>query len=149
MSVICCGVKYSKNDPKTYWCIETDLLKPVQKKYVNNDRVVREVVDSYTCKKCGCLIVIVTRYGVLRGRKKLLEKEKFTGVKAFEYLETTAKVREPQPMSCPLQPVPFSKYIDFRYGKVLDSETQRARYLNEQDWASNEKIKAICKVTKL
>lgn len=145
MSIVCCGVKYSKNDPETYWCIDTDLNKPVQKKYVGSDRVVKEVVDSYTCKKCGCLIVTVTRYGVLRGKRKLLERERLSGLMATDYLEATAKVRERQPLSCPMQSVPYAKYVDFRYGKVIDSTTQRPRFLNEQDWAG-EKMKKECKV---
>lgn len=143
-AVICCGVKYSKNDPETYWCIDTDINKPIQKKYVGSDRVVKEVVDSYTCKKCGCLIVTVTRYGVLRGHRKILEREKLTGYEATDYLEATAKVRERQPLACPMQSVPFSKHVDFKYGKVLNSTTQRPRFLNEQDWAG-EKIVNECR----
>lgn len=149
MFIVCCGVKYSKNDPETYWCIDTDINKPIQKKFVGSDRVVKEVVDSYTCKKCGCLIVTVTRYGTLRGRRKLLERERLSGSEAWEYLEATAKVRERQPLSCPIQSVPFSKHIDFKYGKVIDSKTQRARYLNESDWASDKKIVSVCKTYKI
>ena len=142
MPIVCCGVKYSKNDPETYWAIDTDINKPIQKKYVGSDRVVKEVVDSYTCIKCGCLIVTVTRYGLLRGHKKILEKEILKGTAATDYLQATAKVRERQPLSCPIQSVPFSKYIDYQYGKVLSPTTQRARYLNEQDWASKDVIKS-------
>lgn len=145
MSFICCGIKYSKNDPDTYWCIDTDINKPVQKKYVGNDRVVKEVVDSLTCKKNGCLKVKITRYGILRGRKKILEVESLSGRNAFDYLEATANVRERQPLACPMQSVPFSKYIDYCYGKVLSPTTQRARYLNEQDWASKDVIKTPVK----
>lgn len=31
MSILCCGVKYSKNDADTYWCFDTDIIKPVTK----------------------------------------------------------------------------------------------------------------------
>lgn len=148
MSFVCCGVKYSKNDPETYWCIDTDINKPVQKKYVGNDRVIKEVIDSLTCKKNGCLKVKIFRYGKLRGKKKLLETECLSGAEAFNYLEATASVRERQPLSCPIQSVPFSKHIDFKYGKVLNSITQRARYLNEQDWADDKKIVNECKTIK-
>ncbi len=144
MSIVCCGVKYSKNDPETYWCIDTDVNRPIQKKYVGSDRVIKEIVDSYTCKKCGGLIVTITRYGTLRGRKKLLERERLSGIEATNYLTATANVRERQPLSCPIQSVPYSKYVDFRYGKIIDSTTQRPRYLNECDWAG-DKIKNECK----
>lgn len=146
MSFVCCGVKYSKNDPETYWCIDTDINKPVQKKYVGNDRVIKEVVDSLTCKKNGCLKVNITRYGKFRGKRKLLEIERLSGEASAKYLQETADVRERQPLSCPMQNVPFSKYIDFKYGKVLDSTTQRARYLNETDWADEKKYKSECRI---
>ena len=144
MSFLCCGVKYSKNDIETYWCIETDITNPIQKKYVGNDRVFKEVVDTLTCKKNGCLKVNITRYGKIKGRKKILEVEKLSGKKAFEYLSETANVRISQPQICPMQKVPIKKKNDFKYGQVIDSTTQRARYLNEQDWASKEKIKSEC-----
>lgn len=145
VSFVCCGIKYSKNDIETYWCIDTDINKPVQKKFVGNNRVVREVVDSLTCKKNGCLKVKIFRYGIFRGKRKLLETECLSGLKASEYLQATEKVRIRQPLACPIQSVPYSKYIDYAYGKVLDSTTQRARYLNEQDWASKDKIKSECR----
>lgn len=148
MAFVCCGVKYSKNDPETYWCIDTDINKSVQKKYVGSDRVIKEVIDSLTCKKNGCLKVKIFRYGKFRGKNKLLETECLSGDEAFNYLEDTANVRERQPLSCPIQSVPFSKHIDFKYGKVLNSTTQRARYLNEQDWADDKKIVNECKIIK-
>ena len=117
-----------------------------KKKYVGNDRVIKEVVDSLTCKKNGCLKVNITRYGKFRGKRKLLEIERLSGEAAAKYLQETADVRERQPLSCPMQNVPFSKYIDFKYGKVLDSTTQRARYLNETDWADEKKYKSECRI---
>ena len=84
----------------------------------------------------------------LSGKRKLLERERLSGLMATDYLEATAKVRERQPLSCPMQSVPYAKYVDFRYGKVLDSTTQRPRFLNEQDWAG-EKIKNKCKTYKI
>ena len=145
MSFLCCGVKYSKNDPETYWCIETDINKPVQKKYVENHRVIKEIVDILTCKKNGCLKVKISRYGTFKGKKKLLEVENLSSKKAAIYIQETFNVRQRQPIVCPIQNVPIRKNNDFKYGKVIDSETQRARYLSEQDWASDYKIKCNVK----
>lgn len=138
MSIVCCGVKYSKSDPETYWCFDTDILKPIQKKYVGNDRVHKEVVDSLTCKKCGCLIVTITRYGKFKGHKKRLEIEKLKGLDAVEYLNKTSEFRVRQPLTCPIQGVPFSRNIDICYGKVIAPDKQRPRYVNEQDWGGKE-----------
>lgn len=149
MSFICCGVKYSKNDPETYWCIETDINKPIQKKYVENHRVIKEVVDSLTCKKNGCLKVKISRYGILKGKKKLLEEENLSGKKATAYLQETINVRQRQPVICPMQNVPMKKKNDFKYGKVIDSTTQRIRYLNEQGWADKDKIKSSIRIYSL
>lgn len=146
MSFLCCGVKYSKNDPETYWCIDTDINKPVQKKFIGNERVVKEIVDSLTCKKNGCLKVQIRRYGNLRGKNKLLEIEELSGKKAFNYLEQTSKIRQRQPLNCPVQKIPYAKHIDFVYGKVVDATTQRKRYLNETDWADDKLINAPVKI---
>jgi len=140
LSIICCGIKYSKNDIETYWCIDTDINKPVQKKYVGNNKVVKEVVESYTCKKCGSFVLRILRYSNFKNKKRLVEQERLSGIDAVKYLEATRNVRQRQPQYFPYDKEIYCKTIPFVYGKFIDSETQRARYLNEAGWASEEKI---------
>lgn len=140
MPFLCCGVKYSKNDPDTYWCIDTDILKTPTKKNVDNHRIVKEVVETLTCKKNGCTKIQVSRYYSFKGKMHRAELEELKGMKAQEYLQRTSNVRIRQPQKCPMVSIPSSSKNDFVYGKVIDSETQGIRYLNEQGWASAEKI---------
>lgn len=140
MSFYCCGLKYSKNDPETYWCIDTYLNKIIQKKYIEKKKVLKEVVDCLTCKKNGCIKIQIFRYGTEKGKNILLEKEELSGKKASKYLADTISIREKQNQICPTKTVPIRKNNDFKYGKVLNSTTQRIRFLNEQGWAEKEKI---------
>lgn len=146
MCFVCCGVKYSKNNPDTYWCIDTYLNKPVQKKSINNQKVIKEVVEALTCKKNGCIQVRITRYGKFRGFNKLLEIENLCGQNAVDYLQKTIKIRDKQPVTCPVKSIPYSRHIDLCYGKVINSTTQKARYLNEQGWADDKKIRNACRI---
>ena len=146
MPFLCCGVKYSKNDLNTYWCIDTYILNTPSKKLVNNRRVVKEVVDVLTCKKNGCVKIQISRYGQVKGIKKRLELEELKGKMAQEYLELTSKIRIKQPVKVPAVNIPITSRNDFVYGKTIDGFTQRIRYLNEQGWASNEKIISKVKV---
>ena len=111
MSFLCCGVKYSKNDPETYWCIDT---------YLINKRTGKEIVDVLTCKKNGCLKVQISKYDK---NKKLIEKQELKGNKAEKYLADTVKIRVKQPLICPIQKVAARTKNDFKYGKVIDSTT--------------------------
>lgn len=140
MSFLCCGVKYSKNDPETYWCIDTDLIKPALKKFVGNHKINYEIVETLTCKKNGCIKVQVHRYGLKKGKKTKFETMEYKGFRAVEYLEETSAFRQRQDTKCPNVNVPSSSKNDFVYGKVIDGTTQKIRYLNEQGFASDEKL---------
>lgn len=144
MPIICCGVKYSKNDPDTYWCFESWCNTTPAKKTVKNERVRHEHIDSIVCKKCGALVIQINRYSNFHGFKKLIEKERLTGKNAFDFLEKTKKTRVHVKNPYPIQNAPYAKNIDFVYGKVTSPITQRKRYLNEQGWADGEVIKNEC-----
>lgn len=163
MSFLCCGVKYTKSDIETYWCIETDIIKNFTKKRIDGCRVIKQIVETLVCKKCYCLKVHNKFFGrAANGKIKVLEVEKFqdnvrkidpdTGEEiilneATNFLTETEKIRIRQPQREPIPLIPFAKNIDLCYGKVLSSRTQRARYLNEQAWGhdSNE-IFSECKI---
>ena len=149
MSIVCCGVKYSKKDIDTYLCIESGINIPVQKKYVGNEKVSKEVVDNVICKKCGCNIVEISRFGKLRGNYKLLERERLSGIRAVEYLEETKEIRQRQRLSCPIKRVKYAKHIDLCYGKSISATKQRARYVNDLGWGSSEIYEAIPTCKKL
>ena len=143
MSFLCCGVKYSKNDPETYWCIDTDILEKPTKKTVKNIKVLKETVETLTCKKNGCTKIQIFRYGHYKGKLQLLERpEELKGKKAEEYLQMTSKIRIRQKQKAPLVNIPQASKNDFVYGKVINATTQRIRYLNEQGWASGELIES-------
>lgn len=148
MSFVCCGIKYSKNDPETYWCIETDIIKVFTKKKVKDERVFKEIVESLTCKKNGCLQVHVKHFGRLNGKYKILETEKLRGDEAVQFLIDTKDIRIRQPQVQPAKPPLVSKNIPPCYGKVLSAYTQRARYINEEDWGyKSEVMFSECKIT--
>lgn len=163
MSFLCCGVKYSKSDIETYWCIETDIIKDFTKKKIGESKVVKQIVETLLCKKCYCLKVHNKFFGrSANGKLKILEVERFqdnicsvdsqTGKEivrnaATDFLAKTEKIRIRQPQIEPIPFIPYAKNIDFCYGKILSSNSQRARYLNEQGWGHNsQEIFSECKI---
>ena len=151
MSFLCCGIKYSKKDPDTYSCIDTDIIKnQFTKKSVKGEKVVKEIVETLICKKHGCLQVHVKRFGRFKGKFKVLEIEKMKGDEAALFLMATESIRIRQPQIFPQKFIAVSKTIPPCYGKVLSANTQRARYINEQDWGfGSEVIYSECKTYKL
>ena len=135
MSIVCCGIKYSKSDPETYWCIDTDVIKKKNSKII---------VDTIACKKCGATIVSVTTYNL---NKKVIGRERFSGMKAIDFLQSTLKDRVRMPQHIPIKIIPYAKKLDFVYGKVISSTQQRPRYLNDQDWASDDCMYMKCTAT--
>lgn len=134
MRMICCGVVYSTQDPSTYWCIQKYIIKDLIKPFVGIDRVSREVVYTLLCKKNACTKLEILRYGT-SDEKHLLEREALSGKKAMSFLRKTAAIRVAQQQKCPVQVVPTSKRIPYVYGRAINSQTQRIRYLNEEGWA--------------
>lgn len=135
MPALCCGVFYSKKDINTYWCIDTDIIT-TPNEYVKEIKVNRCIVETYLCKKCGCTIVKVYKYGNKKGKQRLLETVRLSGDEAIEYLNNTTKLRKRQPQIIPLQKVHNAKKIPYIYGAVIGNEKQRPRYLNG-DWAGD------------
>lgn len=132
MPFLCCGVKYSKADPETYWCIETDLVKnyAFTKKNVNGDKVHKEVIETLVCKKHGCMQVHIKRYGKLKGRYKILEMEKLSGNEAALFLIETEKIRIRQLQICPVKSVPYAKRLPSVYLEIIkqNPDCDIARY---------------------
>lgn len=135
MSFLCCGRVYSKNDPETYQYIETDVIRDFTKKKIGKNTVVKQIVETLLCCKNGCTKVKNKYFGRgINGKLKILEVERLKGTEAINFLQETEGIRIRQPQKQPFPHIPFAKNIDLCYGKVTSSQSQRARYLNEQAW---------------
>lgn len=145
MKLYCCGLVYSTKDPQTYWCIRKDIIKNALKPFVEGKRIVKEVVYTLVCKKNGCTKVEIHSYADFE-ETHLINTETLSGKKALNFLKSTSRIRTPQPVKCPYQTVPLSKKVPYVYGKTIDGQTQRARYLTEEDWASRELIHSPVKI---
>lgn len=132
MAFLCCGLNYKKNDIETYWCIETYLMKPVQKKFVDDTRIFSEVVETCICKKCGCQHLLVKRFGrAANGKKKLVETERMTGETADLFLLEKKKYLQLQEQKCPLPLIASATSLPYVYGAVIAPDKQRATKMNK------------------
>lgn len=135
MSFLCCGVKYSKSDIETFYCIETDIIRNFTRAKVGQNKVVKQIVETLYCKKNGCVKLHNKFFGRNKnGKMKILSVERLNGEAAIQFLKDTESIRIRQPQKEPVVIVPQAKKLTICYGKVIDSETQRARYVNEMDW---------------
>ena len=128
---VCCGVLYSTNDPDTYWCIDTYIMKQPSIGVINGKKIAKEIVYTLICKKNGCLKLEIHRYYKENEKLKRMKPKYMIGEQAQKFLETTKDMRIKQPQCCPIQPQQYSKTIPWVYGKTVDGETQIARYLDE------------------
>lgn len=165
MSFLCCGVKYTKNNPETYWRIETDFIniqaikeKEISekafekspdklkcfkifaahsKKEIGEVKVFREVVESLTCKN-GCSQVKITRLGRPKGIKKILGVEHISHEEADLYLGAIEALglAVRQPQISPIILVPFANNIPVVFGKAISPTKQRkCYYMSKPLWA--------------
>lgn len=148
MKMICCGVVYDTSDPQTYWCIQKYIIKDSIKAFVGESPVAREVVYTLLCKKNGCMKLEVHRFATSE-EKNLLEIERLSGIKAMNFLKRTSAVRIVQPQKFPLQLLPTSNRVPYVYGKAINSQTQRARYINEEGWAPRDVVHCPIRTYKL
>lgn len=151
MSFICCGVIYSKKDPETFYCIETDIIRDFTKKEIGRTKVTKQIVETLYCKKNGCVKLHNKFFGRAKnGKLKILLCERLKGEEAIQFLKDTEKIRIRQPQKEPILSVPQAKKLTLCYGKFIDNETQRARYINEMGWGHNsENIHCECVVKKI
>ena len=131
MKIYCCGVKYSTDDPETYWCITEYRMTHPSLNIIGGKKVEKEVVYTLHCKKNGCLKLEIQRYYNDKGVLKILETRILKGIKAQKFLESTKNMRIRQPQCCPIQKVQSSKNIPWVYGKPIDKDKQVARYIDE------------------
>lgn len=151
MPFLCCGIKYSKNDIDTYYCIEIDIIKNFTRTKIGENRVTKQIVETLYCKKNGCVKLHNKFFGRNKnGKLKLLSVERLNGESAIQFLKETEHIRKRQPQAEPVKVIPQAKKIDMCYGKVIDGTTQRARYINELGWGYNsENEHCECRTTRV
>lgn len=137
MKFYCCGLVYSTQDPKTYWCIETYHLKKPVDDIIGGKRVYKQIVYTLCCQKHGCLKLEIHSYTKENGVLKLLFTQSIKGKGAFKFLERTKDMRVRQPQCCPVKTHQYSKKIPWVYGKTVNDTTQVARYFDE---SGNRKV---------
>lgn len=143
MNFYCCGVRYSTNDPDTYFCIEKYSSKKPIKQVIGKQKIKQEDIYFIYCKKNDCIKTYIFRYSITRsGKKKLIEKEVISKRKASlefkaKYLNNLKYKQIPMPFYKSLKQ---SKTIPFVYGKVTGSQTQQRRYIDESGYADYECI---------
>lgn len=128
MTFLCCGIKYKKNDIETYWCIETYTVKPLIKRFVNNQRVFSETVETCICKKCGLQRIQIKRFGRKNSRKCLLEVEELKGNEADIFLIENQEKLKLQPQVCPTPLIACTTTMPAVCGFAISPEKQRAKY---------------------
>lgn len=131
MKFYCCGLTYSTQDPETYWCIETYILKRPVDAFIGNKKIVKQIIYTLFCKKNGCTKLELHSFAHVNGTLKLVCTQAMKGKGARAFLERTKDMRIRQPQCCPLKKVQYSKKIPWVYGKTIDSQTQVARYIDE------------------
>jgi len=150
----CCDTVYSTTDANTYWCFEKFVVDPMKKlkNRVDKDKVSREEIFTLLCKKNGCTKVILLRFAMktINGmvRKKLLEKEDYSGKEAIEFLNKTRSVRQSVHIKSPGKENIGCEYIPLIYGKTISFEKQRARFVNEKGYPDTNIIKTESKIVR-
>ena len=141
-----CGHFVTKNDDLykiSYYKVKKPTLFQTEKK----ERVIEETFYCYVCPECNRDVVVIKRKARnAAGHIKALLPEKLIGLKAVEYLQMTEnnridKTNTLQYSECGI----VTKGIPLRYGKTINHNTQRLRYINECGY-DGKRIKTDIKV---
>lgn len=132
--------------------IDTDEQSELVTKYENNpvikkisntgDKIIQEVFYYYICPKCCRDVIEIHRYkknGI--GKKAKVEKEILVGYKATNYLIQSRYCRKEKRIQ--FKEYIYSKGIPLRYGKAINSETIRMRYINEACFDGNKIVSKV------
>lgn len=124
----CCNLTYKKSDVETYWCIETYNVKPLTKRFAGEQRILTETVESCICKKCGCQMLQIKRFGRKNGRKSIVEVEELRGEAADLFLIENQKSLHLQQQVCPMPLIASATTLPSVFGYAIAPNKQRARY---------------------
>lgn len=119
--------------------------KPVLKKRTDKgERISREIFYFYVCPRCDRDVVEIHRWAInAAGNEAKREKELLIGEKATNYLITSRENRKQKLID--IRQAIYTKGIPLRYGKAINDETVRLRYINEAAF-DGEKIECKIKV---
>lgn len=112
--------------------------KPVLKRKTDNgEKIVKELVYHYVCPQCDKDVVEIHRWAVnAAGNVAKREKEQLTGISACEYMFNSYNTRKAKNIK--FKDNVYCKGIPLRYGKVINNETVRMRYINEAGYDGGE-----------
>lgn len=105
--------------------------KPVIKRKTDKGkRIVKELVYYYVCPQCDRDVVEVHRWAInAAGNVAKQEKEILIGIDACTYMINSISHRKPKLIEYK-DSIP-TKGIPLRYGKAINDETVRMRFINE------------------
>jgi hypothetical protein len=119
--------------------------KPVIKRRTDKgERITKELVYHYVCPKCDRDVVEIHRWAVnAAGNIAKREREQLIGISACEYMFNSVNNRKAKTVE--YKDTIHSKGIPLRYGKAINDETVRMRYINEAGY-DGEKIETKVKI---
>lgn len=119
--------------------------KPVLKRRTDKgERIIREIVYYYVCPRCDRDVVEIHRWAInAAGNEAKREKEQLIGINACEYMLNSVNNRKGKVIE--YKDTNYTKGIPLRYGKAINAETVRMRYINEAGF-DGEKIESKVKV---
>lgn len=105
--------------------------KPVIKRRTDKgERITKELVYYYVCPQCDRDVVEIHRWAVnAAGNIAKREREQLIGIEACEYMFNSVNNRKTKAVE--YKDTIHSKGIPLRYGKAINDETVRMRYINE------------------
>ena len=151
MEFVCCNIKYSTTDPKTFEYIHRyKILKPT-KLFINNIKVTSEIVYVLDCikskRESPCKKIKIFRYGKIDNKKFEIEHKELSGKAARRYLDKVQNLMIEMPQLSPYHPCPIhTKYIPmvfYKHIKTIEennkiSDTIRPAYINGAGFAGKE-----------
>lgn len=142
---ITCSCQHYVNTDDTSYNITKYENKPVLKRHSNNgEYIVKEVFYYYVCPRCDKEVVEIHRFKRNAiGNLARVEREQLFGLKAANYLIQTQETRKQRLIE--FKEHIHSKGIPLRYGKCINDETVRLRYINECGF-DGDKIESKVKI---
>lgn len=123
------------------------LRQPLDKRTVDNKRIIDEVFFYYVCPRCDRDVVLIKRRAINNaGNVFSLLPTKLIGKEAAEYLIKTQEIRVN--LTNKLNYTEYGRFVNcgqISYFKAINETHQRPRYLNESGY-SGDKIESKVKI---
>ena len=123
------------------------LRQPLDKRTVDNKKIIDEVFFYYVCPRCDRDVVLIKRRAINNaGNVFSLLPTKLIGKEAAEYLIKTQEIRVN--LTNKLNYTEYGRFVNcgqISYFKAINETHQRPRYLNESGY-SGDKIESKVKI---